>query len=389
MSSQAPARKKTATAERPFVDFYMTHGVIPTRQDISDLDRHFQRRSALYRKLGLVPSHLEGRSIIEFGPGSGHNAVYTLSLNPGRYILVDANQASLQSTSEQVRKHRRETDCQIVDCEIQKFATRERFDLVLCEGVVPTQDDPAAFTRKIAGFVKPGGVLVLTCMDPVSVLPEVLRRYVAHRAVPADVPFAERVARLTRYFTPDLRTLPGMSRKYEDWVIDVVMHPWSGRLYSMASAMEALADQAVLQGSSPGFITDWRWYKDIHGQARFDLSRNLNDYWTHVHAFLDFRSVVASRPAAANRALVRLAGKIYDRVYAVERTGKPYPPAALARDVKKVADSVRSSLPAAARSLDEFARLVGKVAPGKPSPFKQFLGLWGRGQQYVSFVVEK
>lgn len=389
MTKRLKSQPRAKKAPRPFVDFYMKHGVIPTRQDISNLPRHLDRRSALYRSLGIIPSYLRACSILEFGPGSGHNAVHTLSLDPKRYVLVDANQASLKSSRQLVAQHRRKTDCQVVDCEIESFTTRERFDLVLCEGVVPTQINPAQFTRKVANMAKPGGVVVITCMDPVSVLPEILRRYLAQQIAPAELPFAERVKILTRYFLPHMQTLKNMSRKPEDWVIDVAIHPWSGRLFSMATAMKALQGRAVPLGSSPKFLTDWRWYKDIHGASTYDLKQPLDDYHSRVHNFLDFRSEASSKKPSSNLPLIKLAGDIYDRVYAVERKGKPYPRTKISQDVQQVARMVQSDLPEAAQALREYATHVKNLQVTKPSPFRHFQKLWGRGQQYISFVVEE
>jgi SAM-dependent methyltransferase len=387
MAKRLKLQPRAKKAPRPFVDFYMKHGVIPTRQDISNLPRHLDRRSALYRSLGIIPSYLRGCSILEFGPGSGHNAVHTLSLDPKRYVLVDANQASLKSSRQLVAQHKRKTDCQVVDCEIESYSTRERFDLVLCEGLVPTQVNPASFARKVARMAKPGGVVVITCMDPVSVLPEILRRYLAQQIAPVKLPFAERVKILTRYFLPHMRTLKNMSRKPEDWVIDVAIHPWSGRLFSMATAMKALQGRAIPLGSSPKFLTDWRWYKDIHGASTHDLKQPLEDYHSHVHSFLEFRSKVSPKKPSSNLPLTKLAGDIYDRVYAVERKGKPYPRTRISQDVQKIARMVQTDLPEAAEALMEYAAHVKKLQVAKPSPLRHFQKLWGRGQQYISFVV--
>ena len=73
------------------VDFYRRYGISPVHQDISDLPRHFARRAALYRHLGILPAFVRGRSVIEVGPGSGFNSLYTASLGPSRYVLVEGN----------------------------------------------------------------------------------------------------------------------------------------------------------------------------------------------------------------------------------------------------------------------------------------------------------
>ena len=56
-------------SKTPFVAFYSAHGIIPTRQDISNLETHFTRRAGLYRQLGVLPSFLRGRTVLEIGPG--------------------------------------------------------------------------------------------------------------------------------------------------------------------------------------------------------------------------------------------------------------------------------------------------------------------------------
>src|SRR5436190_1477044 len=74
------------------LDFYRQHGISPVAQDISDLPAHFARRAALYRSLGLPPMAVHGKWVLEIGPGSGDNAVYTESLRPDNYVLLEPNE---------------------------------------------------------------------------------------------------------------------------------------------------------------------------------------------------------------------------------------------------------------------------------------------------------
>ena len=96
--------------ERPhghaFVTFYLANQISPVSQDISDLEKHFQRRDSLFRSLGIPPSFVKGSSVIEFGPGSGHNAVFTASLSPGTYFLVDGNELGLKETKDKINQIR-------------------------------------------------------------------------------------------------------------------------------------------------------------------------------------------------------------------------------------------------------------------------------------------
>src|SRR5260370_38346423 len=105
------------TEPRAFVDYYTSKGIIPTRQDISNLDTHFRRRETLYRHLGIPKSLLRRASVIEFGPGSGHNALFTASCRPGRYVLVDATPPTLESTRRQFTSSYGRAHIQVVEAE--------------------------------------------------------------------------------------------------------------------------------------------------------------------------------------------------------------------------------------------------------------------------------
>src|SRR5580692_434148 len=91
-------------------------------------------------------------------------------------------------------------DTNVVHSYVEDFATDERFDLVLAEGLIPFQNDPLGFARHIASFVRPGGVLVVTCVDSASAIGEIGRRLLANRIAPPSMPYAERRARLAPVF---------------------------------------------------------------------------------------------------------------------------------------------------------------------------------------------
>ena len=55
--------------QRSYLDYYGDRNIIPAHQDLTDRAKHFRRRGSLYRHLGLVPTWLSGKRVIEFGPG--------------------------------------------------------------------------------------------------------------------------------------------------------------------------------------------------------------------------------------------------------------------------------------------------------------------------------
>ena len=368
---------------KPFVDFYTQHGVTPTRQDIGDIASHFQRREALHRQLGIPTALLKGSSIIEFGPGSGHNAVFWGALGPSRYVLVDATPTSLLGTRELLANHCPNTPADVVESDILSFHTDEKFDLVVCEGVIPTQLDPSSFLRHVASFAKPGGIVVTTCMDPIGVLPEVLRRIAAACITPPEMPFQDKVAFLVELFSPDLGYLPAMSRRPDDWVIDQILHPWSGPLFSVEQAIRALDGAFETLSSSPRFVTDWRWYKSIRQQDFGFNSDALACFWQNAHNLLDYRFVVPPRAHAINQLLESICSEIYQKHRASQSAGRDFSVSELQPCLERLISALDGCHESTREAVGDYSSWLNRGGRGERGAFPE---LWGRGQQYVSFV---
>ena len=233
-------------------------------------------------------------------PGSGHNALFTSSCQPGRYILVDATPASLESTRAQLAGCYERDHIHVVESEILAFRTEEKFDLVLCEGVIPTQKDPVAFLKHVASFTRPGGLVVITSMDPIAVFAEILRRYLTRLVTAEITDFQLEIKALVKFFDQDLRNLTGMSRRFEDWVVDQMLHPWSGPLLSIAEAIDGLSADFEIYASSPHFLVDWRWYKAVKGDSFGFNEIGKASYFAQAHNFLDHRFVCPPREPSLN-----------------------------------------------------------------------------------------
>jgi len=367
--------------ERPFIDFYHSHGLTPTAQDISDRERHFERREMLYCHLGIPPSLLRDKRIVEFGPGTGHNALFTAACQPASYTLVDATASSLESSRALLSDALPSERLRVVESDILDYQSDERFDLVLCEAVIPTQLDPAAFLQHVAQFTAPGGLLVMTCMDSVTLFPEILRRYLAWQIMAKTPDFEEQVARLVDFFQPDLQALPGMSRRHEDWVIDQMIHPWTGPLFSVPEAIDAITPTHHLYGASPRFFEDWRWYKQVRRGDLSELAKQV--YLTNPHNLMDNRNLLPPHDAEASKQIVGLTEKIYAHVHASERKQGDYAAEAIAQDVQAVINLLPTEAAETRMSLEDF---VAHAKSGFVSNLAHFRKMWGRGQFYLSFI---
>src|SRR5690349_11112791 len=142
------------STERAYLDYYGQHGIIPVRQDTADMALHMARRRSLYRHLGLEPRAFRGSRVLEFGPGTGDNALFVASCSPESYVLVDANPASIRAIQEKLESGLLPRDRVVCrESDIRTFTSPTPFDVVLCEGVVGGQRDTEAFVEHVASFV--------------------------------------------------------------------------------------------------------------------------------------------------------------------------------------------------------------------------------------------
>jgi len=369
---------------RSFVDYYVSNDISPVHQDISDLARHFDRRSALYRSLGIAPLAVTGRRILEFGPGSGHNALHTVSFEPAYYVLVDANPRGVRETRAMLAAASRATEIVVVESLVEDFTSSEPFDLVLAENLIPFQRDPAAFANAMAAFVSAQGLIVLTCVDSVSHLSEIARRLIAARIAPAGLPLAERVAALRPVFASHAATLDGMSRSLDHWIMDNITQPLVGKTFSIPDALAALGDRFDVFGASPDFVTDWRWYKSLYGERRQFNARTTDAYYANVINFLDYRSEFPPHDPETGRDIATACDAIYAAMQGLESN----PGGSLDRIVDQFArlgTLVAPIAPATAASIDELLSILN-APPGSAPQTPAFDSFFGRGTQYLSFV---
>lgn len=373
------------------LDFYRRHGISPVRQNIQNLDAHFARRAALYRHLGILPAFLRGRTVLEIGPGSGFNSVYTASLRPSRYVLVEANPrgvddiASLFSNFPELAG-----GIEVVSASADYYRSAEPFEFVFCEGMVALAGvpDPQRLLRRVAENTGPGGLLVITCIDAVSDFAETLRRLVAQLVIDPASDIDEQVQVLLPIFEPHLSSLAGMSRHHDDWIIDNLLNPASiGPLLSIPDAVSALAGEFDVFGASPHFLTDWRWYKAIAGADGGFNELAADRYWANVHNLLDYRQLSPPRDPSDNRRLYDSCTAVRDAVREYETRRDRRVVAGILDALHAVASGVRPFLPATADAIAELRGLLARPSlDGAAVAASSAFGPWfGRGQQYLSF----
>lgn len=354
----------------PFLDFYRDNKISPVHQDVSDIEKHYSRRDHLYRRLGLPPIAFTGKRIIEFGCGSGHNALYVSSRKPAELLLIDGSPIAV-ADAQWVR------EAFIRHSEILEYrgATAE---IIICEGVIPHQEKPREYLKHVASFVEPSGVLVITVADYFGILSEVIRRLIRDALVSQKASIEDQLKVIRPIFASHAAHLPGMSRPVDDWIIDTIIQPWYHPLFPMDEAIETLSDDFEVLGTSPQFLTDWRWYKDVWGNQSEINERAIEQYRLHRLNLLDARLPPQCSYSMNNVEISNIAFDLFQTMRAIENDGAQPNWRTIAKQCRRLAmlaPSISRALHCAARFFEDHSMPLDAFAPW-----------FGHGQQYISFV---
>lgn len=373
-----------------YVDYYKKHNVCPVFNIIDP--SYLKKRAALYYQMGIVPALLKDKTVLEFGPGNGINSIYTQSLEPKEYVLVDANPKSLENCEKNFKEAFPEsTNYRFVESLIDDFQSDQKFDVVICEGLIPHQHNPSACARKAASFTRDGGLFIHTCHDFISFLSERLRSFIAYIQSDSTLPFNERVSDIALFLKDHFTVLKAMSRTHEDWVIDSTMqteHWHKTPLFSIRDSIDTFKDEFVVFGTSPSFISDLRWYKNLTDDHDHFL---INDYaqtyfWEHVHNFIDTRYSFPKRKASENQALYQLAIDIQHAIDRFMTTPSNEHQTQILSLLDILFENVNTFSKETALAILCFKENLHRVFNKEPTQFKHFHTWWGRGMQFISLL---
>lgn len=385
--------------------FYEQHKISPVSQDISDLDWHFVRRTGLYRTLGLPPLLFKDRDVLEVAPGSGFNSIVTASLGAGSYDLVEPNTTGFHKMTRMFEKaDTGKTVVQFFNCRLEEYQERRTYDIILCEGLIQGLENQEQFILRLASYLRPGGVLVLTCSDAISLFFETLRQYVSRTLVAqaglaeqGATAFAQATEMLAKVFSPHLRLLKGMSRPASDWVHDVLLNPTVPsesieNEFSVARCMDILGRDFWLYGMSPDFLNHFGWYKEMSPYPASHNDEYVESFHSQRQCLLHYRETGHSDA----RRNILLHGLCQQFAKTVAGKAPLSPPLLSHQAILRELEPVRKilaliencGLDISRAALAQFLELFEKGIP-TPSDVAQagaFGMAFGRGQQYISLV---
>ena len=262
-----------------FLDYYGEHNISPVRQDISDLEVHYERREKLYKQCGIPIITFRNAEILEVGPGGGYNTLAFFHWNSKHVDLVEANAAGRRDINRLFSSHDIAKDkYDIFPCKIEDYETDKKYDIIIAESFLPYIFNQYEVMDKLKELVTEHGIIVITCAEHAGFFVETVKRLVG-KTITVNIPeYDKKVEYLTDFFAPQLAKLRGVSRKAEDWVKDQILNP------AIANEMELTMLQAIeyfeegfdVLGCSPQMFTDYSWYKDIWYDYKQDYKEQFN-----------------------------------------------------------------------------------------------------------------
>ncbi|MFZ5354284.1 MAG: class I SAM-dependent methyltransferase [Bacillota bacterium] len=374
-----------------FIEFYGKHKISPVRQDLTNILHHYERRGSLYRHLGILSGLFTNKTILEIGPGSGHNSLYIASLEPKLYHLVEGNPTGVQSIKKLFEKNNfNKSNYVVFESLIEDFNSELKYDIVLCEGMLPGLNDPVGTLLRIKEYVSQGGVLIITCNDPISMLSESIRHLIGQLLIWDLENIDEMLGILTPVFSKHLDLLSGVTKRYDDWIIDNIINPAGiGTTLSIAEAIDAISDQFIIYSSSPKIFSDWRWYKQIFDdESKRINSHVIEQYWSLVHSFIAYDRVFDQRDEKANKILYRLCDDLRINIRYLRDIHDKSTLEEIKVLLKEITKEVNLFSTDVADALSEVLSLLksNHISIESVNKCINFARWFGRGQQYLSFT---
>ena len=376
------------------LEYYIREGISPVHQDISDLNKHFQIRASLYRLLGLIPSFCKGKDIIEVAPGSGHNSIYTATLLPRTYDLVEPNPLGRKDISKIFSSLSIEhTKPNIFPQCIEDFKIDKLYDIVICEGWLGgILDYEKSMLVKLSSFVKSGGIMLITFYSPIGGMATFLRRLLSYRLISHKDLMNKKTSILRKAFASHLNTLSSMNRSHEHWIQDSILNPhiYVG-LLTPRLCNDILSDEFMIYQSVPRFATDWRWYKSLHGKQRKFNESFLTEYDTISHCMFDFRMDGVKRPTKKNKELEKICSDFAMIAKDNETLGHGVYMKNIEPLLSKIISNIEADLAhTTKKALHEVSTLLKKkvVEIDDVANMSEFSGFFGREHCYLSVTKE-
>jgi 2-polyprenyl-3-methyl-5-hydroxy-6-metoxy-1,4-benzoquinol methylase len=380
------------------LSYYSKYGISPVHQDIKKFNQHMSRREKLYNTLGIPPILFSNRTVLEIGPGGGHNSL--AFFNWGANVdFVEPNFVAQKEITTLLEQYQiSKTRWKLYPTTIEEFSSEKTgndlsnqkiYDIVIAEGFIPTVSNKREVIQKISNCVTPGGVAVVTCMDDFSYFFDHLKQLIATRLVGDIDNYDEKLITLCNAFSSHLDSLQYSSRPIKDWVQDTLLSPWIKQCdrnwFSIADCMLIFGDDFNLLGSSPSLFTDYSWYKEpIPNWRQVYISQFKKK--RHMLMMTGLKETVQSEEVNI---------KLFSLIHELQEISANTGDSLCQKDIRNLNKNLKQISKISQKidvrissAIDETISLLldEHLTPEKVANAEHFKIAFGRGQQYVSMV---
>ena len=295
------------------LSFYSENKISPVNQNILNLKKHFMRRSYLYNKLGISKNLISKSRVLEIGPGSGHNSLYTANCNPLFYDIVEPNKSAIKEIRKNFKKNKIKIP-NINNITLEKFKNEIKYDIIICEGWIGSLENEIKLIKKIYSLLNKNGFMLITYQPATGMLANVLRKIISYKVLKADQNIKKKTSVLLDFFNDELLTLKNMSRNKKDWVQDVIINPAIiGSFLTPETIINQINDYSIFE-TYPKFTDDWSWYKD-HTYSNKDQKKFFFKFF--YENYLNFLDFTGSKIIISEKEGLRIEKILYDFYYEI------------------------------------------------------------------------
>jgi SAM-dependent methyltransferase len=376
------------------LEYYLENEISPVRQNIENLNQHLDRRESLYTSIGLPKLLIEGKKVLEVGPGSGHNSLYVSSCSPQLYDLLEPNKSAWSQIEELYSENAKKIKLiqpNIIKKKLEDFNTNKKYDIVISEGWLGINDNERQLMKKLSEFVRPNGILVTTISPSIGYLSNVIRRILSWKIVDYKSSLESQTSQLVLAFSSHLDTMKDMSRLSEDWCQDTLLNPgWYTLSATPSNFLEDIGDNFSIYGSYPKITMDWRWYKSLYGSGRKFNEVFLDSYYRNIHNFFDHNLVLESRDKEFNLELENCVCTLTNLARQRENNGKTIIDDEVSNLIGDVFDKLIKIYPPWSNPLGEVMNLIvnKNFTVFDLSKMQDFKHIFGRELLYISAIKE-
>lgn len=367
-----------------YLEFYEKYKISPVVQDIENFTKHIKRRTNLYRQISVTPLTFQDKDILEIGPGGGYNSLVTYTYMPKTYTFIEPNSTGYQELKE-IFKHIDKGNLFMHNCTLEDFTSTQKYDIIMCEGLIPGLNNKEEFIMTLVKLLKPNGIFIITTADQITMFFEILRRHIANILI-KDIDFIEeKVKILVNAFSSHLNTLKGMTRNHEDWCLDNLINDATYQhTFSINDAIDLIKNNFYVLGTSPNLFNNYTWYKELPIDILEYNNMFQKQFLTRWHNLIDYRFSAKDRDSEKNIQLSQYCLNLISLVKNSKRVES-------IRDcLLKIKENLNTEVDnTTILSIDEVIDILSKEFTAEDiNNMKYFTSAFGRGQSYISFVKE-